>query len=445
VHTSVESFVTLLRNSSLLDAHQVNEIIAWLPAGGIPPSRLAKQLVRRGYLTVYQATQLFRDEGEELCLGRYRVLEPLGGGGACQVFKAIDTRRWSLVALKVVRPEHRTDDELMCRFEREVDAISRLSHPNLVRAQSAKEDAGPYYFAVEYVVGIDLFKLVRLSGPLPVGRACDFTSQAACGLEHAHEHGLVHRDVKPSNLLLADGTSCIKVVDLGLARFVDDGGEILTRGTIGSPDYLAPEQGRDSHGVDARADVYSLGATLYYLLTGKAPFADAKSLAQKLIWLQTEEPPKLSTLRPELPANLIAVIERMMAKNPDERYQTAFDVALALEPWAEKSSEAAWVATGADTDTRVELPMDRVREAMTAAGQAKNAPSSDATPRHMGARPAPVPASERPTLLARPTAVPVAAESETESGSLDRWCAWLLVAAVAWLGAMGAIWFFWIQ
>jgi serine/threonine protein kinase len=221
----------------------------------------------------------------------YRLLEKLGDGGMGTVYKALHTEQEKVVALKVVASGRLNDPRAVGRFKREMKAVGKLEHAHIVRALDAGEDAGRQYLVMEYVPGCDVAKLAERLGPLPVANACEIIRQAALGLQHAHEHGLVHRDIKPSNLIVATTGSAaglssrsdvvVKVADFGLARLTDRTAETSSELTgegqvMGTLDYMAPEQGGDTHGVDIRADLYSLGATLYKLLCGEAPFSGRK-------------------------------------------------------------------------------------------------------------------------------------------------------------------------
>ena len=269
----------------------------------------------------------------------YRLLEKLGEGGMGTVYKAQHTRLNRLVALKML-PACRMDHEpSIARFAREIEAVGKLDHPNIVRAFDAGEDDEVHYLVMELVDGVDLHRLVKQNGPLPIAEACAIVRQAALGLQHAHEHGLVHRDVKPSNLLLSrDGT--VKVLDLGLALLQGESRrqeELTSTGQVmGTLDYIAPEQASDSHLVDVRADVYSLGCTLFKLLTGRAPFADSQhdSALKKLLAHAQDTPPALGELRADAPGELAETLQRMLAKDPDHRPATPADVAAVLEPAA---------------------------------------------------------------------------------------------------------------
>ena len=261
------------------------------------------------------------------------------------VFKA---RNWKLgraVALKVVRKDRLVRDEAVQRFRREIRAAAQLAHPNVVHAFDASEEGGVFFFAMEIVAGADLSRVVKERGPLPVALACDVVRQAALGLQHAHERGLVHRDVKPSNLLLSAPGEVVKVLDLGLALLCrrsetgEESGTLTQHGTLmGSLDYIAPEQARDSHTVDHRADLYSLGCTFYFLLTGKPPFP-AGAMSAKLAAHLFDEPTPVEQLRPDTPPAVAAVVRKLMAKKPDDRYQTAGEVAAVLAALLHPSSD----------------------------------------------------------------------------------------------------------
>ncbi|MBL8792851.1 MAG: serine/threonine protein kinase, partial [Planctomycetia bacterium] len=298
-------------------------------------------LLQRGWVTNYQAERLLKGQAASLMLGPYLLLERVGEGGMGQVFKARQVSLGRIVALKVLRPELVADHETLSRFQREVQLAGQLpEHPNLIHAFDAGECGATHYLAMQFVAGIDLERLVQRSGPLAVERACDYIRQAALGLQHAHEHGLVHRDIKPSNLLVSGGDGSpevVKVLDLGLARLHGDGKQarekafLTTDGavTLGTVDYQSPEQALDFHRADIRADIYSLGCTFFYLLTGKPPFGGGP-LALKLMRHQQAEPPDIQELRPEVPSQVAAIVRKMLAKKPADRYQTPGEVAAAL-------------------------------------------------------------------------------------------------------------------
>lgn len=268
-------------------------------------------------------------------IGDYELVERLGAGGMGTVYKARHRRLKRLVAIKCVK-----DVQTVQRFLREMEAVGQLSHPNIVSATDAREVAGQHILVMEYVEGADLARLSRQHGPLSPADACELIRQASLALQHAHEHHLVHRDIKPANLILTP-TGTVKLLDLGLARFVAptaaDTAEPLTEAgaIVGTVDYLAPEQAEGRTAVDIRADLYSLGCTLFHLLTGHPPYADQpRSLVQKL-WAHTHEPfPSIRALRPDLPAPLVQIVERLTAKDPRQRYQTPKELAAAIAPFA---------------------------------------------------------------------------------------------------------------
>jgi serine/threonine protein kinase len=318
---------------------------------------LARELLRRGWLTAYQVNQVFQGRGEQLLLGSYVLLERLGEGGMGQVFKARNWKLGRVVALKVIRREFLTDPEVVQRFRREIRAVAQLGHPNIVLAHDADEVGGTHFLVMEFVEGTDLGRLVERRGPLPVDEACDFARQAALGLQHACERGLVHRDIKPSNLLLTapaagSGAGVVKIVDFGLARLAP-GMDLTTtltpaNGVMGTPDFMAPEQALGSHDVDIRADLYSLGCTLYWLLTGQVPFPGG-TLGQKIARHLNQEAVPVERLRPGVPPAVAAVVGKLMAKLPEDRYQTPAGLAAVLQCGLPAPGEALAEAVLAST------------------------------------------------------------------------------------------------
>jgi tRNA A-37 threonylcarbamoyl transferase component Bud32 len=284
---------------------------------------------------------------------RYEILEKLGQGGMGVVYKARHRLMDRTVALKVLRPGLLDRPDSVERFHREFKGAARLVHPNIVTAYDADQAGASHFLVMEYVPGTGLARLVEEEGPLPVARACTYVRQAALGLAHAFECGMVHRDIKPHNLMVVQDR--VKILDFGLARFVsetpaeeavagseaDDPADRLTLAStvMGTPDYIAPEQARAAHTADIRADIYSLGCTLYHLLAGHAPFPHG-SAVQKVKAHLEQTPPSLTALRPDVPAELVRVLERMLAKDPAERYQTPGEVAEALEPWTAEPASA---------------------------------------------------------------------------------------------------------
>jgi serine/threonine-protein kinase len=338
--TSVASLVAALRESQALAQPHLEEVAHRLQRRFSDPRALARELLQRGWLTAYQINQVFLGRGGDLVLGPYVLLERLGEGGMGQVFKARHQTLKRIVALKVIRKDRLDSREAIRRFRREIQAASRLSHPNIVAAYDAGEIGNVHYIAMEYVDGKDLSQLVRDNGPLPVDEACDYLRQAALGLQHALEKGLVHRDIKPSNLMVTRGLPgrnpghepMVKILDMGLARLVGDKREsTLTQvqTTLGSPDFISPEQARDARQADIRSDLYSLGCTLYYLLTARVPFPADASM-EKLLKHWLDEPRPVEELRPDVPPKVAAILRRLMAKRPEDRYQAPIELVAAL-------------------------------------------------------------------------------------------------------------------
>jgi serine/threonine-protein kinase len=332
-----------LQRGRLLEAAQTAELAATQPP--FPDAHaLAKDLIRRGWLTPYQMNKVFQGKTAELVLGQYVLLERLGEGGMGAVFKARHRLMNRIVALKLIKPELLAHPHAQERFRHEIQAAAKCVHPNIVIAHDADEVDGKHYLTMELVTGSNLATLVKTRGPLPINIACDFARQAACGLAHAHEKGLVHRDIKPSNLLLipaADGQpgGTIKILDLGLARLRGTGSRDTTKeeltepgAVVGTADYMAPEQALDSRQADIRADIYSLGCTLYFLLAGQPPFPGGTSM-EKLFSHHQMEPLPIEHCRPEVSPELVVVLRKMMAKKREERFQTPNEVAAALQPF----------------------------------------------------------------------------------------------------------------
>jgi serine/threonine protein kinase len=342
--TSSTDLLNALRQLQLLSATQITALSREFP-NSTDARTLSKELLNRGWLSPYQVNHLLQGHGQVLVLGPYLLLERLGEGGAGQVFKARHQKMGRIVALKVIRKELLADPEVVSRFYREIQVVSQLDHPNVVHAYDAGPAGATHFLAMEFVEGTDLGRLVKQGGPLPVLQACEYVRQAACGLQHAHERGLVHRDIKPHNLIVSRQDALVKVADLGLARLPRSANEDLTAGfagvnttgtltpenavMIGTADYLAPEQALDFHAADIRADIYSLGCTLFFLLTGQSPVAGG-TLAQKVAKHLNAPPPPIDKFRKDVPSAVQQILRRMLAKRPEDRYQTPADVVQAL-------------------------------------------------------------------------------------------------------------------
>jgi serine/threonine-protein kinase len=370
---SVPGLLAVLRKYQLLEPEQLVEADR-LQQRHTDPRLLAKELLHRGWLTPFQINQIFQGRGADLVLGSYLLLQRVGEGSMGQVFKARHQKHGRIVALKVIRKDRQAQPNALKRFKREVEAVARLSHPNIVLAYDADEEA--HFFVMEFIVGADLSKLVKQNGPLPVWQACDYIRQAAQGLQHAFECGVVHRDVKPSNLLVTttltepsktapsqdpdSGGGClvavVKLLDLGLVRLKDgenDGARSkLTQlqTMLGTPDYMAPEQASAPSAADIRADLYSLGCTFYWLLTARVPFA-GETRMDKVLKHYQEEPTPVEEVRrrvlaaerasfpgygpdspveDEVPPAVAAVVRKLMAKRPEDRYQTPIELVKVL-------------------------------------------------------------------------------------------------------------------
>ncbi|MCI0641482.1 MAG: serine/threonine protein kinase [Gemmataceae bacterium] len=287
-------------------------------------------------------------------VGQYLLVEKLGEGGMGAVYKAVHTQLQKNFAIKLLSAQRLPDPSVIQRFRQERIAVGKLDHPNIVRATDAGEFQGHYFLVMEYVEGQDLNKIVKERGKLPVAEACAIIRQAAEGLQYIHEQNLVHRDIKPSNLMLT-ATGQVKILDLGLALFprqatLDEDELTMTGQVMGTWDYISPEQALDTHSVDIRADIYSLGCTFFKLLTGRAPFACAPydSNREKIRAHLEIAPPKLDTLQPDVPAAIQLVLDRMLAKDPMYRYQSPREVAEALAAFADSDnlSKLVTVRTG---------------------------------------------------------------------------------------------------
>ncbi|HEY7423421.1 MAG TPA: serine/threonine-protein kinase [Gemmataceae bacterium] len=344
-----KTFLSRLRQSKLLPEAQLRRVLPELPAtnrGRV----LARALVEKELLTRFQAERLLAGRATGFLLGQYRILDQLGRGGMGRVFKAEHVTMKRLVALKVLAPKLLQNDRARQLFLREVRAVAQLVHPNIVTAFDASKDDDRFYLVLEYIDGPNLDQLVRQQGPLPVGLACDYIKQTANGLRAAHALGMVHRDIKPSNILVQrrglheDSPGLIKINDFGLARLhapetsaeaPNHAGTILVKQNtiMGTPDYLSPEQARNLHKADIRSDLYSLGCTFYFLLTGRVVFPGGTPL-EKLIRHSAEMPAPIAESRSDVPAPLIDIVLRLLSKHPEDRYQTPAEVAAALEPYA---------------------------------------------------------------------------------------------------------------
>ena len=298
---------------------------------------LARELIRQGRLTNFQARMVYEGRTHALLLGEYEVLEKLGQGGMGMVFKARHRVMKRIVALKILPPSVIKSEKSVKRFHREAIAAAKLNHPNIVTAHDARQDKGIHYLVTEFVDGSDLASILRQHGGLPISQAVDYVLQVAKGLEYAHGEGVIHRDIKPANLLL-DGKGTVKILDMGLARIEESPAQHAateddltnTGCMMGTVDFMSPEQAENSKSADHRSDIYSLGCTLYCLVSGKPPFAKGTAMTRFLA--HREQPaPSLTEVPDDVPDELDIVYQKMVAKRPEDRYQSMSEVVAALE------------------------------------------------------------------------------------------------------------------
>jgi serine/threonine protein kinase len=331
----VEELLNRARVLGLLPLVHLNKLLGNYHRSPFSLKSLTEHLLDQKWLTRYQIEMLVHGSDTDLILGPYTLLDRLGQGGMGEVFKAQHRTLGRIVALKRLRPEAKGSESVAKRFQREMHAAARLHHPNIVMALDADEIDGVPFLVLEWFDGINLAQLVRQTGPLAIDLACSCIRQGALALDHAHKSGLIHRDVKPHNLMV-DQNGVVKLLDLGLARLSNQSSnDVITQDNqmIGTADYFAPEQAEDAREVDGRADLYSLGCTFYHLLIGKPPFDAIPDVLGKMIQHRLNHPPALQSLRTEVPPAIVAIVEKLMAKDPKDRFATGAEVALALEDY----------------------------------------------------------------------------------------------------------------
>jgi len=339
VPNSFEELIQLIRKSGMVDEARLTSYIARRQKGrGIAsdPRQATDDMIGDGMLTNFQAEQFLLGKWRGFSIGKYKLLERIGVGGMGQVFLCEHMFMKRRVAIKVLPPAKAEQPAALGRFYREARAAGSLEHPNIVRTHDIDQDGNLHFIVMEYVDGSNLLEIVKKFGRMDCGRAAHYTKQVAVGLDFAFKSGVIHRDVKPGNILI-DRKGLARVLDLGLARFFNDQSDMLTvkyddKIVLGTADYVAPEQVANSHAVDVRADVYALGATLYFLLAGHPPFPTG-TVSQKLLWHRTKEPTPIRQLRPEVPEGLAAILTKMMAKDPAVRYQSPAEIVNAITPW----------------------------------------------------------------------------------------------------------------
>jgi serine/threonine-protein kinase len=340
---TVETFLKHLANSGILSPEELRQIESQVPSDQLQRDAqdLAKDLARQKKLTVFQANAIYNGKTQGLILGNYVLLEKIGAGGMGMVFKAQHRRMKRLVAVKVLPRAGKKDPETFQRFQRELEAAARLTHPNIVAAFDADEHHGTNFLAMEYVDGIDLARLVAEQGPLPADKALNCIIQAARGLEYAHAQGIVHRDIKPANLLL-DKNAIVKILDMGLARILQtaNSGEAATAGApsrargdfMGTVDYASPEQALDSSGADQASDIYSLGATWYFLVAGEPMYVRDTPLARIMAHREAAVP-SLRDKDPRIPPQVDSIFQRMVAKSKANRFPNVTELLTELVEW----------------------------------------------------------------------------------------------------------------
>ena len=339
--TTINTFVSLLRKSGLAEASKVDAVVASLDNLDAPISdEVTKAFLDAKLITTWHLKQLLKGKHRGFFLERYKLLNELGKGGMSSVYLAEHTSMHLPVAIKVLPVKRVGEKSYLERFKREAKASFKLRHDNIAGATDFDHNGDLWYIVLDYIEGEDLHQKVKRAGPLPIRDAVEYIRQAACGLQYAHEEGFVHRDIKPANLML-DTKGTVKILDLGLALDGDDDEEGgLTKAhdekVLGTADYLAPEQSKNSHSADPRSDIYALGCTLYYLIVGRAPFARGSVIERiKAHWNEPAPNPLDELEKPpaDLDSALIDLYFRMMEKHPDARPQTAGEVSEQLNAW----------------------------------------------------------------------------------------------------------------
>jgi eukaryotic-like serine/threonine-protein kinase len=336
--TTKDAFVDVVRQAKVAEPGVLDAVLTREDAAGLEtPRQMADLMIREGVLTSYQSSLLLKGRTDGFRIGPYRILERLGYGATSNVYLCRRAGTAGRVAVKVMATMQAKSATAVKRFYREARAASSLEHPNLVKVRDIDWDNDTNYLVMDYVDGSSIQDIIQKAGPMDPARAAHYIKQAASGLGYAHERKLVHRDIKPGNLLI-DRSGTVRILDMGLARFSEEDGAQLTQGgeVLGSPEYMAPEQAVDSHNVDIRADIYALGAMFYYMLAGEAPYSEEKSPAGKLLSKEKRPPKPIRDKCPEVPEELVAVVSKMMAKDAAGRYQTPKEVVAALEPFTKE-------------------------------------------------------------------------------------------------------------
>ncbi len=348
-----EKLLKLIAKSRLVDPVKADRMEAKIRkkhSGELPedPAKVARYFEKADLISKWHSDKLLAGKYKGFFLGKYKLLGHIGTGGMSSVYLAEHTGLQDRRAIKVLPKKRVKDASYLARFQLEAKAIASLNHPNIVLAYDIDNEGDVHFIVMEYVDGVDLQVLVKRDGALDPSTAAELIAQSARGLDHAHNNGVIHRDVKPANLLI-DQDGVVRLLDMGLALVSADDDESLTvannENVLGTADYLAPEQALNSHTVDHRADIYGLGCTLYFLLTGKPPFSDG-TLAQRIAKHQKEMPTTIRQLRPDVPGELEGICVKMIQKDPAYRYQTAADCAAVLEKFVEAVPKGQRVTAG---------------------------------------------------------------------------------------------------
>ncbi len=339
--TDVDRFFKRLTKSGLLDAENLRQAARILRDQ--PDFKLAlDKLITNDLLTRWQARQLIGEGSPRFFIGQYKLLKELGQGGMGTVYRAVHPAMHRVVALKVMSHDFLTDRKKVARFQREIRTAAALDHPHIVRALDAGHEGDTHYLVMEHIDGRDVGFWIDAAGQLPVSWCCKCLRQVASGLQHAWGHGVTHRDLKPSNLLV-QGKSLeieptVKIVDFGLARVGDDlaGEDKLTRvgRTVGTWAYISPEQALDASCADIRSDIYSLGCTMFHMISGRLPF-QGKTDLETLMMRMKHDAPRLSCMRDGIDSRLDEILAKMLARDPSERFQSPAEVAEVLQIFAD--------------------------------------------------------------------------------------------------------------
>jgi serine/threonine protein kinase len=331
--SSNDEFLNLVRASGLVDADRLADCMRRAGTAPSRPNEGAEILIRDGLLTPFQAEHLLQGKWRRFTIGKCTVLDRLGSGDQGSVFLCTHTGR--AVAVKVLPTALSGDERQLHRFYRQARALASLHHVNIVRAYDVDQDNGMHYTVMEFVDGANLQQMVERGGLMNPVRAAHYISQAALGLQHLCEQGLAHREIEPGNIMV-ERHGAVKIVDFGLVRFISETEEKMYdqhfQPFLDTVDYVAPEQAVNFASADIRADIYGLGATLHYLLSGRTIFGDG-TVAQKLMWHLSRQPKLVSEYRPEVPAALAAIVQKMLAKDPGQRYPAPMAVVEALTEW----------------------------------------------------------------------------------------------------------------